>query len=72
MHHDNDRSRWELDQKLKQLTARRDELEAAIIDNYSEEKLRELNILDHHIEVTRQRVTGQWVKPDIEEYQILK
>lgn len=61
-----------LEKDLAKLEGRRAQMEAELINNYSEEKLRELNILDHKIRVARERVTGQWVKDGLPEYQILK
>lgn len=55
-----------LERRLEQLEGRRAQLEAELVNNYSEEKLREINILDHRIRVCRERITGQW-KKDVEE-----
>jgi len=70
---ENDRSRWELEQKLKQMESKREELLAEVASDYNEEKLRELNVLDHHIHVTSERVRGQWkVEAEQVQYAILQ
>jgi len=55
------------------MEAKREELLAEVASDYNEDKLRELNVLDHHIRVTSERVRGQW-KVDAEQvqYSILK
>lgn len=68
-----DNSRCELEQKLQLLKTKRDQLIAEVASDYNEHTLRQLNILDHHIRVTSDRVCGQWkVAPELAEYSILK
>ena len=68
-----DESRVKLEQKLEKMKAKREELLAEVATDYNEDKLRELNILDHHISVTSDRVCGRWnVASELAEYSILK
>lgn len=57
-----DRSRWELEQKLLKLEEKRGQLLSELEISYDATKLREFNVLDHHIRVTRERVCGQWFR----------
>lgn len=56
-----DESKRELKEKYESLLLQREAIMAELIDNYSEPLLRELNICDHHITVTHQRLEGQWL-----------
>jgi hypothetical protein len=56
----NDRSEYDLLQKLKAHQAKRDTLLSEIEKEYDADKLRQLNILDHHITVAEQRLSNTW------------
>lgn len=60
-----DQSVDQLKQKLRNLQQKQARLEAELASDYSEQKLRELNITDHHIITTEQRLNGSWVADDV-------
>lgn len=55
-----DPSQRKLIQKLTDMRENRDKLEAALVDNYNPDQLRQLNLLDHHIEIAEKRLGGEW------------
>ena len=57
-----DASRVKLEKKMEQLQSKREQLMAEVTTHYSADKLRELNVLDHHIRVTSERLCGQWYR----------
>ncbi len=55
-----DESERDLRKKLKSMEAQREELIAEVTSDYNADKLRALNILDHHILVANERLSGEW------------
>lgn len=52
----------ELKEKINKLKVRRDALAREIETCYCFEKLRELSLVQHKINVCRQRISGQWTQ----------
>jgi phosphate uptake regulator len=60
-----DESRAKLEVKLENMKEKRILMHNELLTAYRFDKLRELNILDHHIRVASERVRGQWkVEPE--------
>lgn len=65
-----DQSRVKLEKKLEQLNSKREQLMAEVATDYNADKLRDLNLLDHHIRVTSERLGGQWYRETPEPFEI--
>lgn len=65
-----DQSRVKLEKKLEKMECKREQLMAEIATDYHADKLRELNLLDHHIRVTTERLCGQWYRETPEPFEI--
>lgn len=53
-------SKQGLQRRLSDYTRRRDKLQAELNEKFSQAKHREINIIEHHIEVCEQRIAGVW------------
>lgn len=58
-------SKIAIQRRLKDYTRQRDKLQAELNEKFSQEKHREINIIEHHMEVCEQRIAGVWDRDNV-------